>query len=76
MISITTDFTKTEREPCVWDMYVSTIYSAQSPETLEKLLPIWKTKITDDENIVNWWEMIKYEIKQLTIETSRALKFK
>ena len=30
-------------------------------------------KITDYTNILVWWEMVKYKIKQLTIETSRAI---
>ena len=32
-----------------------------------------KSTISDYENILVWWETIKYKIKQLTIEPSRTL---
>ena len=34
---------------------------------------VMKSTISDYENILVWWEMIKYKMKQLTIETSRTL---
>ena len=54
-------------------MNTATIFSAQFQETIENLWPIWKSTISDYENILVWWEMIKYKINQLTIERSRTL---
>ena len=54
-------------------MNTATIFSAQFQENIENLWPIWKSTISDYENILVWWEMIKYKIKQLTSETSRTL---
>ena len=52
---------------------MATIHSPQFQESIEYLWSTWKSKITDYTNILVWWEMVKYKIKQLTIETSRAI---
>ena len=49
------------------------IYSAQFQEGLENVWPVWKESISQYANITVWWEIIKYRIKQLTIEISRSL---
>ena len=54
-------------------MNAATIASAQFQECIENLWPTWKNTISKYENITVWWEMIKYKIKQLTIEVSRSL---
>ena len=73
IVNISTDFKKTDHEPGVWKMNVATIYSAHFQEGLENLWPIWKESISQYANITVWWEIIKYRIKQLTIEISRSL---
>ena len=58
------DFSKTEKGPGVWKMNVSTIHSAQFRESIMYLWPTWESKITEYEDILVWWEMVKYKIKQ------------
>ena len=52
---------------------MATIHSPQNQESIEHLWSTWKSIITDYTDILVWWEMVKYKIKQLTIETSRAI---
>ena len=73
IVYMNTDFKKTVHGPGVWKMNVATIYSAQFQEGLENLWPIWKESISQYANITVWSEIIKYRIKQLTIEKSRTL---
>ena len=54
-------------------MNVSTIKSKTFRESLECLWPIWAASIDESEHILTWWEIMKYKIKQLSIETSRYL---
>ena len=54
-------------------MNVLTIQSNVFKESLEKLWPIWTEKINTYETILIWWEIIKINIKQLTIEISKSL---
>ena len=54
-------------------MNVLTIQSHVFKESLEKLWPIWMEKINTYDNILIWWEIIKINIKQLTIEISKSL---
>ena len=76
IVSINTDFKKIDHGPGVWKMNVSTITSEQFRESLEHLWPIWKSNISQYENITVWWEITKYKIKQLTIEMSCSLNTK
>ena len=73
IVNTYTDFKKTDHGPGVWKMNAATITSAQFKECIENLWPSWKNTISKYENITVWWEMIKYKIKQLTIEVSRSL---
>ena len=62
-----------ERGQGVWKMNVSTIKSKNFRESLECFWPIWAASIDESEHILTWWEIMKYKIKQLSIETSRYL---
>ena len=54
-------------------MNVATLGSTQFQESIETLWPCWKGSISQYSNITVWLEMIKYKIKQLTIEISRNI---
>ena len=73
IVNIKTDFNKTDIGPGVWKMNVATLGSTQFQESIETLWPCWKGSISQYSNITVWWEMIKYKIKQLTIEISRNI---
>ena len=54
-------------------MNAATITSALFRESFERLWPIWCETLHNYTTPLIWWEKIKYNIKQLTIETSKTL---
>ena len=67
------DFSQTARGPGIWNMNVKTIQSSIFRESIETLWSIWTSEIELYESPITWWEITKYEIKHLTIETSKSL---
>lgn len=67
------EFENIERGPGIWKMNLATIQSPLFKESLERLWPIWSNTAGEYDSLLTWWEIIKYQIKQLTVETSRTL---
>lgn len=67
------DINKIERAPGVWKMNAATIQSVNFQESIEHIWPEWVQMIDDYDCIINWWEVVKCKIKQLSIEISRSL---
>ena len=57
----------------IWKMNTKTIFSTSFQESLEKLWPIWSSEMDSYRNPTEWWEIMKYTIKHLTIEISKSL---
>ena len=72
-IRIDIDVLQCKRGPGIWKMNTKTMFSKSFRESLEKLWPIWSNDINSYQNPIAWWEIIKYKIKQLTIEISKSL---
>ena len=72
-IRIDIDMLQCKRGPGIWKMNTKTIFSTSFRESLEKLWPIWSSEIDSYHNPTEWWEIIKYKIKHLTIEISKSL---
>ena len=54
-------------------MNAKTIQSNIFRESLETLWPKWPIDILSYQNPIDWWEVVKYKIKHLTIEISKSL---
>ena len=72
-VKLNMDFSQTARGPGIWKMNVKTIQSSIFRESIETLWPIWTSEIELYESPITWWEITKYRIKHLTIETSKSL---
>ena len=72
-VKLNMDFSQTARGPGIWKMNVKTIQSSIFRESIETLWPIWTSEIELYESPITWWEITKYKIKHLTIETSKSL---
>ena len=76
IITLNLNINNVERGPEVWKMDLSTIQSLRFQESIEHLWPQWIQSVGDYDNMISWWEMVKYKIKQLTIETRRSLNLR
>ena len=71
-ISLEIDLTKKLRGPGTGKMNVNTIQSQVFRECIDNLWPCWASEINVYKTPIFWWEMVKYRIKQLTIEITKS----
>ena len=72
-VKLNVDFSQTAKGPGIWKMNVQTIQSSIFRECIERLWPKWASEIELYESPTVWWEITKYKIKHLTIETRKSL---